>query len=153
MTENEVMRSTVKHANRVGELMVDMTEKILHRAVHHDESKFSPEEWEGFVKYTSQLAKLTYGSDEYREALKNLQPYLDYHYARNEHHPEHFDKGIKDMSIIDILEMLCDWKAATERHDNGDLRASIEINSKRFGYDKDLKRLFYLTAVQLDWLV
>ena len=153
MTENEVMRETVKHANRVGELMVNVTEKILLRAVHHDESKFSPEEWEGFAKYTPQLAKLTYGSVEYREALKNLQPYLDYHYARNAHHPEHFGIGIKDMNLIDILEMLCDWKAATERHENGDLRASIELNSKRFGYGDDLKRMFYLTAVQLGWLV
>ena len=46
---------------------------------------------------------------------------------------------------LDILEMLCDWKAATLRHKDGDIRKSIEINQKRFGYSDELKRIFLNT--------
>jgi hypothetical protein len=46
------------------------------------------------------------------------------------------------MNLIDLIEMLCDWKAATLRHKNGDIYESLEINSKRFKYDKQLKNIF-----------
>ena len=46
--------------------------------------------------------------------------------------------------------MLCDWKAATLRHKDGNLRKSIELNSKRFGYDNQLKQIFINTAKMFD---
>jgi hypothetical protein len=60
--------------------------------------------------------------------------------------------GIRGMSLLDLLEMLCDWKAATLRHNDGDLRKSIEINQKRFGYSDELKRLLINTAHELELL-
>jgi len=71
---------------------------------------------------------------------------LDHHYAFNRHHPECHLNGMKDMNLLDIVEMLCDWKAATMRHADGDLRKSIEINQGRFGYSDDLKRILHNTA-------
>jgi hypothetical protein len=41
--------------------------------------------------------------------------------------------------------MLCDWKAATLRHDDGDIRRSIEINQERFGYSDELKQILINT--------
>jgi hypothetical protein len=35
--------------------------------------------------------------------------------------------------------MICDWKASSERHEDGDVYKSIEINQDRFGYSDDLK--------------
>ena len=64
---------------------------------------------------------------------------LDIHYANNRHHPEHFDNGIQGMNLLDLLEMICDWKAASERHADGDVYKSIEINQERFGYSDELK--------------
>ena len=43
------------------------------------------------------------------------------------------------MNLIDIIEMLCDWLAATERHQDGDIYKSIELNQKRFNYNNELK--------------
>ena len=41
--------------------------------------------------------------------------------------------GVNDMTLVDLVEMLADWKAATERHDDGDLAKSLEIQRERFG--------------------
>ena len=50
------------------------------------------------------------------------------------------------MDLTDILEMLADWKASTERTQNGDIFKSIEINSKRFGIEPQLKQILINTA-------
>ena len=42
--------------------------------------------------------------------------------------------------------MICDWKASSERHENGDIYKSIEINQKRFGYSDDLKSILKNTV-------
>lgn len=61
----------------------------------------------------------------------------------------HDAQGIRGMSLLDVLEMLCDWKAATMRHADGDLAKSIEINQKRFGYSDELKSILTNTANEL----
>lgn len=60
--------------------------------------------------------------------------------------------GIRGMCLLDVIEMLCDWKAATMRHADGDLAKSIEINQKRFGYSDELKAILANTAARMGWL-
>jgi hypothetical protein len=79
-----------------------------------------------------------------------MKPALDHHYAMNSHHPEHFATGIQGMSLLDVLEMLCDWKAATLRHNDGDIRRSIELNQKRFGYSDELKAILLNTLAVVE---
>lgn len=50
------------------------------------------------------------------------------------------------MNLIDLLEMICDWKASSERHADGNIFNSIEVNQKRFGYSDDLKKILKNTA-------
>ena len=152
MTRDDVMRETLNHVRRVGILMLDAVKDMQDRAVMHDDSKFSSEEFESFAAETPNLKGLTYGSDEYREALRRIKPAIETHYSRNRHHPEFHENGIGDMTLVDLIEMLADWKAATERHADGDLARSIEMNAKRFGYDDNLKRMLRLTANELGWL-
>ena len=59
--------------------------------------------------------------------------------------PEHYKNGIRDMSLCDLIEMLCNWEAAIMRHADGDIMRSIEINQKRFGYSDELKQIFVNT--------
>lgn len=75
---------------------------------------------------------------------------LQHHYANYRHHPEHFVKGINDMNLVDIVEMLCDWKAASLRQNDGNLLKSIDTNAQRFGYDDQLKQIFINTAKLFD---
>ena len=42
----------------------------------------------------------------------------------------------KDMNIVDVVEMLVDWKAATLRHNDGNILKSLESNMVRFELDK-----------------
>jgi len=123
---------TMRHISRVRQLMENMAGEILLRSGEHDKSKLENPEKATFDEVTPLLRGLTYGSPEYNESLAKMKPALDHHYAENRHHPEHFKNGINDMNLVDIMEMLCDWKAATERHADGDIAKSLEINKGRF---------------------
>ena len=79
-----------------------------------------------------------------------MKPALNHHYATYRHHPEHFQNGINDMNLIDIVEMIADWKAASERQKDGNLLVSIEKNAKRFHLDDQLKQILINTAKTLD---
>jgi hypothetical protein len=50
------------------------------------------------------------------------------------------------MTLIDLCEMIADWKAATLRHANGDIAKSLEINQKRFKYTDELKQILLNTV-------
>jgi hypothetical protein len=89
-----------------------MINELSKRAVNHDKSKLESPEKEIFEEYTPKLKGTTYGSEEYKEFLKEMKPALDHHYANNRHHPEHFKNGVNDMNLFDLLEMAADWLAA-----------------------------------------
>ena len=52
--------------------------------------------------------------------------------------------------LLDIMEMVCDWKASCERQKNGNLLRSIEINAERFNIDKQLMQILINTAQLLE---
>lgn len=120
--------------------------ELLLRGERHDQSKMAEPELALFMEYTPKLKHVTYGSDEYKEFLKQLKPALDHHYANNRHHPEHHKSGINDMNLLDLLEMMCDWKASSERHNDGNIRKSIEHNADRFGISPQLVKILENTA-------
>lgn len=150
MTVAECQVETQKHIEAVRKYIRFMIDKIDLRGVKHDSSKLESPEVELFAEHTLQLANLTYGSDEYQASLDALKPALDHHYAQNRHHPEHFNNGVNDMTLVDIIEMFCDWKASTLRHNDGNLLKSIEINAERFNLDGQLKQILMNTARMLD---
>lgn len=150
MTIAECQVETQKHIESVRKYIRFILDKLDNRGVKHDSSKLESPEVEIFAENTLQLSTLTYGSDEYNASLEKMKPALDHHYASNRHHPEHFVNGINDMTLIDILEMFCDWKASTLRHNDGNLLKSIEINADRFNMDGQLKAILMNTARMLD---
>jgi hypothetical protein len=94
-------------------------------------------------------------ADEYKGFLKELAPALDdHHYPKNRHHPEHFEDGMNDMNLLDLIEMLADWKAASERHaDGGNLAVSILLNEDRERFKMSVwhQELLLQTAEALGW--
>jgi hypothetical protein len=62
---------------------------------------------------------------------------------------EWMNSPVNDMSLIDVLEMLCDWKAASERHDNGNIHKSIDLNIKRFRLSEQVASILRNTATHL----
>lgn len=153
MSSYDSTADTLKHSQRVGELMVQTIAELAERSTKHDRSKTEEPELETFNRVTPRLKTSTYGSDEYKGFLDDMKVALDHHYAENRHHPEHFDNGINGMTLVDLIEMLADWKAATERHDDGDIAKSLVIQKERFGISDQLLQVLENTAVHFGWLL
>ncbi|WP_080845652.1 DUF5662 family protein [Cytobacillus gottheilii] len=149
-TREDCIRDTKEHIAQVREFMLVFAQELINRALVHDKSKLEQPEVDIFTEYTPKLKHSTYGSDEYKGFLKEMQVALKHHYANNSHHPEHYDNGIRGMDLADIVEMICDWKAATMRHEDGDIRKSIDLNQSRFTYSNDLKDIFLNTVKLFD---
>ncbi|MBO6105550.1 MAG: hypothetical protein J6O99_06605 [Methanobrevibacter sp.] len=133
-------KDTFEHIVKVRNYISKVMYELSIRSLKHDHDKIdNPTEKALFDEYTPKLKECTYGSEEYKKFLAGLKEGLDIHYSNNRHHPEHFENGISGMNLIDLIEMICDWIAASERHSDGDIFRSIEINQKRFGYSDDLK--------------
>lgn len=141
---------TSEHIKTVQKFIHLFVKELLDRADNHDKSKLESPEVELFTEVTHKLAGCTYDSPEYKQFLEQLKPTLSHHYAKNSHHPEHWKNGINDMTLIDIIEMFCDWKAATLRHHDGNLLKSIEVNRRRFNISDQLTQIFENTAKLLD---
>lgn len=133
---------TLVHIRRVQSLLNKVARELIKRGEIHDESKLHPPESDLFAEYTPVLSSLTYGSSEFNEIKKKLGPALDHHYANNRHHPENHKDGVDGMNLLDVIEMFCDWKASSERHNNGNIKKSIEINRDRFKMSPQLARIF-----------
>lgn len=151
MAKYDSTKDTQEHIRNVRVFLSQIVDELIQRGEHHDESKLWSPEKEIFDEVTPELEKLTYGSKEYKAALKGMGPALVHHYANNAHHPEHHKQGIDDMTLIDILEMLADWKAATLRHADGDIAKSIQQNKGRFGITPQLAGILKNTVQALGW--
>ena len=132
---------TLEHIKHIRKALMLICEELKFRGLNHDSSKTKDPEVSYFDKYTPELKKLTYGSSEYNESLESLKPALEHHYKNNRHHPEYFDEGIEGMNLIDVLEMFCDWYAASKRTKDGDIRRSIDVSCDRFNIGLQLKKI------------
>jgi len=137
---------TMRHIERVRNLLGEVIKELLERAAKHDQSKLEPPEVQAFTELTPKLAGLTFGSPEYLACKDALGPALEHHYANNRHHPEHFAHGVHDMTLVDLIEMVVDWKASSERHHDGNLLKSVQANAKRFQISAQLRDVLENTA-------
>lgn len=142
---------TLKHIKRVNELMGIAATELIRRGNVHDSSKLEEPEKSEFDRLTPILKDLKYGSEEYNKSLKELGVALKHHYENNSHHPEHYENGVNDFNLFDLIEMFCDWKAATERMKDGNIYKSIEINKERHGISDQVASIFTNTAKILNF--
>jgi hypothetical protein len=137
--------STKKHINMVRLILSEMVDELVRRGENHDASKLVDPEKSIFDEYTPKLKNSTYMSDEYKGFLNGMRDALAHHYANNSHHPEHYDNGINGMDLLDLIEMMADWKAASLRHDDGDIYQSLESNRSRFKISDQLYDILFNT--------
>lgn len=140
---------TIEHIVKVQENLYELSGQLLDRAAVHDQSKLTEPELSSFAIFGPKLRSTTYGDEGYEDNRRQMGDALAHHYAHNSHHPEHYETGVNGMDLIDILEMLADWKAACERHDDGNLYNSLAINAKRFNMSDQLVDIFYNTIQRL----
>jgi hypothetical protein len=150
MTESQ--KDTIAHVAKVQFNLSAVIANLAERSTVHNRSKFEEPELSGYESLQKSLQGVRYGTPDYRAALGAHEGVIMHHYAANTHHPEHWPNGIADMSLLDIIEMLADWKAAGERTKGGNLQTSIEFNIKRFGIGEQLADILINTAKELGWL-
>lgn len=154
VTEAELAKSqadTLDHIRKVQGALQEVTSNLTIRAVYHDASKLMEPERTGYARLVANLADIRYGTPAYRAVLDEARPVIDHHYAHNTHHPEHYPDGIAGMSLLDIVEMFCDWYAAGKRTKEGSLKQSLEVNRARFGADSTLAQIFENTRREMGW--
>lgn len=144
---------TREHIDKVRSRIGTVVLLLQGRAFAHDASKLiEPEKsaYDNLMEFKSSH-EMIYGSPDYAEGLKILGPALDHHYAANSHHPQHYANGIDGMSLLDLIEMLCDWKAAGERYKDGNITQSLAHNRERFGLSDQLFAILENTVKELGW--
>lgn len=136
----------IEHNTVVRQNLSMISMAIEARAIVHDLSKFSLDEFESFVELKKIARTHPYGSVEYDLSMKNNQA-ITLHFARNTHHPEHHHNGVVDMSLLDMIEMVCDWKATNE--------VRLRKNETAISWEESMelqRKRFSLTDNQL-WLI
>ena len=146
------LKGTVDHINNVRTKLNQVVRDLLERMVNHDKTKTESPEKEIYDEFTPLLRVVEYNSQKYWETLKAMKPAIDHHYENNSHHPEHYLDGINGMNLLDLVEMLADWKAAGERQPNSSMIKSIEINAERFKMSDQLKQILLNTASYMEWI-
>lgn len=148
---------TYKHIGRVRYFIEQVRQNLFLRSHNHDMSKLVEPELAAFDIATPKLADLEYGSEEYKQSLRELGPALQHHFENNDHHPEHYANGVNGMSLMALMEMLCDWRAASERVKQrtddpekvSTFEAGLEHNFKRFNIDPQLASILRNTVREL----
>lgn len=151
MSNYDTQQETLDHIGLVQRNIVQAITNLHDRAVRHDQSKLVDPEKTLLDALGSQMNQPPYGSPEERQRFHNLAEFRVHHYAHNDHHPEHTEAGFQGMSLMALLEMVCDWKAANARHTGGTMANSLSFNRARFNMSDELFAILENTVKELGW--
>ena len=149
--ETEGLRLIAAHNCAVQNNMADILSNFSKRMANHDQSKYSDFELD-LVTGKPSLDRLEYNTPEYKEGLEKVKTAVAHHYAANDHHPEHLPDGVADMSLLALLEMACDWKAAADASPDGSYLKSIQYNVERFRLSNEIQRILTKTGIEMGWI-
>ena len=136
------------HIKNIQRVMKPVIEELQRRSDEHDKSKLSDPEKACYDKWIPELKKVKYGTPEYKEITDKMKKDgMAHHHKVNRHHPEHFENGWKDMNLIDLTEMICDWYAASLRSDTP-FEEGFKSNIKRFNIDKPVADILWNTYLE-----
>jgi len=166
-------KETRNHIAQVQRRMRGVIADMEDRATYHDASKLEEPELTGFweMNAISRRSDVVYGSPEYKALMDSQKPVIEHHYRVNDHHPEHWKfhapaartvlqpgtpeaSGalISSMTLQALLEMLCDWDAASMRYKDGSFSKSFKGNCERFGIAPQIACILMNTAVYFGWM-
>lgn len=131
--------------------------ELLARAQTHDQSKFGPEEKLLYVWLTEFHRCRHRGIDfEYPDGVsEQVQRAVTHHMTHNRHHPE-FHDDVRNMTEVDLIEMVCDWTAMSQEFNQsgGSARewADRTVDHK-VPFSKSQKTFIYQMIEKLDALI
>ena len=141
---------TEAHIAKVQERMDECVALLIARAVMHDASKLQEPEKSGYDHWKPILRQLPEDSPEMEAARREMGAILEHHVNANAgHHPSGNANGVADMSLLGLLEMLADWRAAADEKPPHVLL--LDYNIKRFGIEPQLAAILGNTVKELGW--
>jgi hypothetical protein len=138
--ESKLNRTIHEHRDRVAKYLIQFAQELQNRSLVHDDSKFGPEEFPIYASMFDEFAKHPFGTPGYEAAKEAIKVAVDKHHSLNRHHPEHHVDTVRGMDLVDLLEMLCDWKAATMNHPKapGNMIRSLDHAVKKYNISPEL---------------
>lgn len=112
----------------------DLGLELLKRATIHDNSKLEDEELEALSKISEDKSSLKDANEKLTDFKKKA---IELHWKNNRHHPEFFS-DVKNMSELDILEMVCDWYARSIQYNTNLIEFCETRQENRFHFPKDI---------------
>ncbi len=153
-------KRTLEHINRVAKFMKMLkgfhnfsTKELKERARSHDEDKYTdtdlilPYIW--VTEYHRINNKEGSVSDELQEQYDLANTAMGKHVEKNPHHPEAHSSP-KNMTDLDLAEMVCDWSAMAEELGEGSPRGWADKNiGSKWKFSKKQEKFIYNV---IDWL-
>lgn len=140
----------IQHIQWLMEGMAWVQGQLMLRMLSHDRTKIGESELDAYAEIVPGFKNLQYGTEEHKAHGKRLGPAWKHHTEHNRHHPEHFESGISDMTLIDLVEMVCDWRAASMRGGYFDWERSLDQAKKNHGIDQQLFEILGNTCKLID---
>ncbi len=134
----------LRHIMTVQGLLRRVARQLLDRADGHDLSKLAPDELGGMIEIDAIAGRYGLNSPEYMAALSGEA--IQLHQSRHSHHPEYHPNGIEDMDIFDLIEMVCDWKAANQLRGHPEWGKSVDMMAERLSLSPEYVLLINLIA-------
>src|SRR5262249_44049812 len=121
------------------------------RARVHDLSKYSDRERLGYIWLTWMYEQQGKRFEVPNGVADLVEQSLRTHRERNAHHPE-AHRSPDTMSVLDLVEMVCDWTAIAQENegDGGSARVWAERNISRWGFSRSTRTFIFLTIDELD---
>ena len=150
--EFDFLCETILHVSEVSENIETIASELRKRGIAHDRTKFQSLEFDAFVSTRDKFKKANYGTPEYQECVDIVKPAVDHHHANNKHHTGFHANGINDMTLVDIVEMIADWKAAERRSPDKKLVDTLDYAFSKYGIGVQLGRILKNTMLGLGWI-
>lgn len=143
------LRDTDEHIAKVQKHMGKAIAKLQAQATVHDLTKYSEDERDIYAVVVPEFSKYEYGTPEHDAVGDKLGPAWEHHKSKNPHHPGYHENGVDGMDLLYFVEMLCDWKAASERDPDQVFAESLEMNLEKYGITGTAANLMRNTAKRL----
>lgn len=144
----ETTRSIRKHKSSVRKRLLFIASELQKRAEHHDDSKLEYPEL-GWLVAMDKEGRAPYGSEAYFEKMKRWDCFFKHHYDKNPHHPDHYTaEGTHGMTIVDIVEMMCDVISYCDELPSTKAFEIINEQAERFGLSDELASILKNTLLR-----
>lgn len=103
---NKIISKLMAHRTMVEGAMAVVAQDLMTRGRVHDNS--ISDDTEMILNYQALIAEDKDKQEDYQDMAEHL------HKSNNDHHPEHFESGLCDMSLVQLLEFVIDQMVIIE---------------------------------------